>query len=59
MAQCRDCGRDDLEWLETAFGWLLYGSGRPHICGKRRRWRAVQAFYRGLYDVRRSWRKAA
>ena len=59
MAQCRDCGLDDLELRFTAWGLWLYGMGRPHFCGAWRRQRAVQAFYAGLYDPQISLRKAA
>ena len=59
MAQCRDCGRDDMEWLETAWGWWLYLGDRPHVCGRFRRQRAVYMFARGLYDLKIKLKRAA
>jgi|HubBroStandDraft_1064217.scaffolds.fasta_scaffold73164_2 hypothetical protein len=59
MATCRDCGLDDLEWIETEWGYVLFAEDVPHVCGAFRRFRAVQAFYRGLYDLREAWKKAA
>jgi hypothetical protein len=50
---------DDLDWMETHIGWLLYFGDRPHVCGKFRRQRAVWLFARGLYDLKTKLKRAA
>jgi hypothetical protein len=59
MPICDKCGKRGLTWIDSDWGWMLYLGASPHFCGKWRRLRAVQAFYRGLYELRKKGKKAA
>ncbi len=30
--QCKDCGKENLEWEQTPTGWRLFENGKLHNC---------------------------
>ena len=55
---CPACKLAGLHYEDTCWGLWLYLGDRPHFCVPWRRYRAVRAFWAGLYGENRN-RKAA